>query len=92
VLDDNDTLIGVVTLRQLLISQPDKLVSEFMRKKVIKVKIDTDIKKVAKIFYKYNFDVVPVVDKYNKIKGIITIKDALERIFPEIKEESEEIK
>ena len=41
------------------------------------------------MFYKYDFTVVPVVDKQNKMQGIITIKDALEAVFPEIKEEIE---
>lgn len=92
VLDDKDSLIGVITLRQLFSATPERLVSEFMRKRVIKVKIDTDIKKASQIFYKYNFDVIPVVDKQNKIKGIITLKDALKHAFPEIEEKIKEIK
>lgn len=90
VLDDNDALLGVVTLRQLLTSLPDKPVSEFMRKRVTKVKVGTNIKDVAEIFYKYDFNVVPVVDEQNKIKGIITMKDAFRSVFDEIKKEAEE--
>lgn len=92
VLDDNDALSGVVTLRQLLTAPPEKPVAEFMRKKVIRVKIDTDNKAVSSIFLKYNFNVVPVVDKQNKIKGIITMKDAIESTFPEMWEKIEEPK
>ncbi|MBN2143889.1 MAG: magnesium transporter, partial [Candidatus Aureabacteria bacterium] len=82
--DDSDTLIGVVTLRHLLNAAPEKTVTEVMRKRVVKVKVDTDIKDVAEIFYKYNFTVVPVIDKQNKMQGIITMKDAFEAVFREI--------
>jgi CBS domain-containing protein/sporulation protein YlmC with PRC-barrel domain len=90
VLDDNDVLSGVITLRQLLTTPPEKLITEFMRKRVAKVKIDTNTKDVAEIFYKYDFTVVPVVDKHNKLHGIITIKDAFEAVFREIKEKTEQ--
>jgi len=92
VTDDNDALIGVVTLRQLLVNLPEKPVVEFMRKRVAKVRVDTNIKDVAEIFYKYDFTVVPVVDTRNKMQGIITMKDAFECVFDEIREETEEIK
>jgi CBS domain-containing protein len=89
VLDDADMIAGVVTLRQLLTQTPEKLLSEFMRKRVVKVKIDTPVEEVAEIFYKYDFNAVPVVDKQNKIQGIIMMKDAFERVFHEIKKETE---
>jgi len=92
VLDDNDQLVGMVTLRQLLTAPPEKIISEFMHKRVAKVKVNTDIRDVAEIFYKYDFTVVPVVDKQNKIQGIITIKDAFEAVFRKIREETEEAK
>ena len=89
VLDDNEALAGAVTLRQLLTVPQEQPVMEFMRKRVARVKVDTDIRDVAKVFYKYDFTVVPVVDKQNKLQGIITIKDALEAVFPITKEEIE---
>jgi len=87
--DEADALVGVVTLRQLLTAPPEKSVSEIMRKRVAKVRADTDIRDVAQVFYKYDFTVVPVVDRQNKMHGIITIKDAFEAVFPEMKEEIE---
>lgn len=90
IIDESEALIGVVTLKQLLISEPKEPVAELMRKKVIRVEVDTHVKKVAQVFYKYNFVVVPVVDGQERILGIITIKDALEAVFPEIREETEE--
>jgi len=90
VLDENDVPVGVLTLKQLLIADSKKLVGEIMRANVVRVKINDNIKTVAEIFYKYNFTVVPVVDQYDRIQGIITMKDALESVFPEIREETEE--
>ncbi|MCX5700179.1 MAG: CBS domain-containing protein [Candidatus Omnitrophica bacterium] len=90
VLDDLDLLIGVITLPQLLTVAPEKLVSEFMRKRVAKTKVNASIKDVAEIFYKYDFTVVPVVDKSGKIQGIITMKDAFESVFHQIRKETEE--
>jgi CBS domain-containing protein len=90
VLDENAGLMGVVTLRQLLTNPPDKMIGMIMRKRVTKVRIETHIKDVAEIFQKYDFSIVPVVDKQNKIQGTITIKDAFEAAFrKEIKETEE---
>jgi len=90
VLDDNDALVGVVTLQQLLTISAEKIVSEFMRKRIAKVKIKTKIKDVAELFYKYDFTVVPVIDKLSKIQGIITMKDAFESVFHQIRKETEQ--
>jgi len=87
---ENDTLVGVITLQQLLTIAPERIVSDFMRKRIAKVKIDTKIKDVAEIFYKYDFTVVPVIDKLGKIQGVITIKDAFESVFHPIRKETEE--
>jgi len=90
VLDDSDALVGVVTLQQLLTISGEKIVSEFMRKRIAKVKIKTKIKDVAEVFYKYDFTVVPVIDKLGKIQGIITMKDAFESVFHQIRKETEQ--
>lgn len=92
VVDDQDILAGVITLRQLLTEPPEKTVAEFMRKRVVKVKINTAIENVAEVFYKYDFTVVPVVDKQNKLQGIISMKDALKAVSPQIRQETEEVK
>ena len=58
-----------------------------MVEKIISVEIDTSIKRVAQIFFKYNFDAVPVVDDDERIQGLISLRDALESVFPEMTEE-----
>jgi len=90
VLDDSSAVTGVLTLRQALVSAPEKPVLELMRKRVVKVHMDTDVHDVAEIFYKYNFTAVPVVDRRNILKGIITMRDAFETVFPPIRNEIEE--
>jgi len=92
ILDDQETLAGVVTLRQLLTTAAEKIASDFMHRRIVKVRVDTDVKDVAEIFSKYNFVAVPVVDEHNKVQGIITMKDAFESAFDEVREEAEEPK
>lgn len=90
ILDDNEAMAGVVTLRQVLLAPPEKTVAEFMRRRIVKTRVDAKIDDVAEIFYKYDFTVVPVVDRQNRLQGIITMKDAFESVFSEIREETEE--
>jgi magnesium transporter len=87
ILDDESHLIGTVTLRHLLAANPGTKISEIMNENIISVKLETKKKDVAKIFFKYNFDAVPVIDDDENIQGIITLRDVLEEVFPEISEE-----
>jgi CBS domain-containing protein len=87
ILDDDETLLGMVTLRELLMAQPATPLAEIMHENVVKVDVEENIKNVARVFFKYNFSVVPVVDDQNHLLGIISMKDALEAIFPEMKED-----
>ena len=89
IVQEDERLSGMVTLREVLSAPPDTVVSEIMHENVISVKIDTSIKRVAQIFFKYNFEAVPVVDDDNRIQGIISLRDALESVVPEMREEAE---
>lgn len=91
VIDDSEKLIGVLTLRQLLAAEPDILIRNIMIRNVISVEIDDTIKNVAYEFFKYNFQTIPVVDEYDILQGVITLKDAFEEVFPEIRKEKEGI-
>jgi magnesium transporter len=83
------TLAGVLTLRQLLGADPAKPVADLMASKVVRVRTDTRLEEVALLFLKYNFNLLPVVDSHNKLKGIISVRDSLESAFPQIKQETE---
>ncbi len=89
VLDDDETLIGLTTLRALLLADADVTLAEIMHENVVKVDVEENVKNVARVFFKYNFTAVPVVDDHNHLLGIISMKDALEAVFPEMKEEAE---
>jgi magnesium transporter len=89
VTDDFEKLKGLITLRSLLTAKPGTLVSDIMRENVISVEVDSSIKRVAQLFFKYNFEAIPVVNEEGNIQGIVTMRDALKAVFPEIKKESE---
>lgn len=78
VLDNNSILKGVVALRDLVVSAFDVKVRDIMRKKVISVPVTTDQEDVARMFEKYGFLTMPVVDENDKMLGIITVDDVMD--------------
>ena len=86
VTDDKEKLLGVITLRDLILRPADQIVSGFMKKDIIKLKVDDSAKAAAEIFKKYKFLTIPVVDENEIMKGIITLIDGVEAIFPEFGE------
>lgn len=88
VVEAEDRLCGVVTLRHMLSAEPDTLLVDLMREHPIAVTAETTIKRAARIFFKYDFDAVPVTNEDGRIRGIVTMRDTLESVFPEVREES----
>jgi magnesium transporter len=84
--DHQEKLVGVVTLRELILNPPDTPVDSFMNRRLIELKTDDSVKEVAETFKKYKFLALPVVDQEDRIKGIITLRDGIEAVFPEFKE------
>jgi magnesium transporter len=82
VTDDENHLLGVFSLRQLVLSQPETPVSEFMETKVITVDLLDEQDHIAQLISKYNLLAVPVVDKHKVMHGIVTADDALDKIIP----------
>jgi len=91
VLDRARHLIGIVTLRKLLLSAPDELVQDVMTDNVISVKTLTDQEEVSRIVMKYDFTVVPVVDSENRMVGIVTVDDVVDIIEQEATEDIEKV-
>jgi magnesium transporter len=89
VVDDQEHLKGMVTLRSLLTAKSTTPISDIMRENIISVELEWTVKRVAQLFFKYNFEAIPVVNEEGKIQGIITMRDALKSVFPEIKKEAE---
>lgn len=84
VVDENEQLAGVLSLRNLIVSDPKIPIANIMYKKVIYVDVDTSKEEVARLISKYNFLALPVLDKDKKICGIITVDDVVDLIVPTI--------
>jgi magnesium transporter len=80
VTDKNEKLVGVLSLRQLLLVPPDKNLGSMVRQDVISVTADTDQEEAAKQVARYNLLAIPVVDKDNTLVGIITVDDIVDVI------------
>ncbi|MBE0450872.1 MAG: magnesium transporter [Clostridia bacterium] len=78
VTDEAEILKGVVPLREIIISEPITLIKDIMIENIISVPVDMDQEEVALVFDKYGFMVVPVVDQYGIILGIVTVDDVME--------------
>lgn len=87
VTDKDRRLIGVVTAKQLLISNLDVLLSDIMNENVISVNTHDLSEEVARMFEKYGFLAMPVVDKESRLVGIITVDDAIDVITEESEED-----
>lgn len=84
-------LQGVVTLRNLLLAEDHLTVEDLMEEKVVSVQTEEDVEVVAEIFSKYDFITVPVVDKENRLVGIITVDDIVDVILEEDTEDFEKM-
>ncbi len=78
VVEEDNRLVGVVSLRDLIMSAPDTPVSEILDRDVITVGPDDDQEDVAETMTKYDLLALPVVDETGKLLGIVTVDDALE--------------
>lgn len=87
VVDAEEHLKGVLTLRDLIVADPKTRVAEIMNPDVIFVRDDTDQEEVARLMADYNFTVLPVVDEEKKLVGIVTIDDVVDVIQEEATED-----
>ena len=84
------TLIGLVTVKDLLLAQDDEMsIEEIMETNIISVNTQADQEEVAQMFSKYNFLALPVVDAENRMVGIITFDDAMDVMEDEVTEDME---
>jgi len=83
VTDDQGTLKGVVSLREILLAAPTLTVADIMFDRPTSVAPETEVTDVAKTAAKYNLFAVPVVDKEGHIVGIVTVDDLLDRVLGE---------
>ena len=91
VVDNSRKLIGTVAIKDLLISERDVLIKDILEDNVISVLTTEDQETVAKMFDKYNFMAMPVVDTENRLVGIVTIDDAIDVMQDENTEDFEKM-
>jgi magnesium transporter len=75
-------LVGVTSLRDIILADPKTLISDFMHTHIIKVDVMEDQHDVAQQIAKYNLIALPVVENESKLKGIITVDDAIDIVLP----------
>ncbi len=91
VADDHSTLIGIVTIKSLLLADEEETIENLMETNVISVNTLDDQEKVVQVFNKYNFLAVPVVDKENRLVGIVTVDDAIDVMEEEATEDIQKV-
>ncbi|MCC7177926.1 MAG: magnesium transporter [Acidobacteria bacterium] len=87
VVDGRNHLVGVTSLRRLLLVSPETPLKRIMTPDVISVRVDTDQEEVARQVASYNLLAVPVVDEENKLAGVVTVDDVIDVIKDEATED-----
>jgi magnesium transporter len=87
VVDDRRHLVGVTSLRRLLLVSPETPLRRIMTSDLISARVDTDQEEVARQVAGYNLLAIPVVDEENKLVGIITVDDVIDVIKDEATED-----
>ncbi|HMV47358.1 MAG TPA: magnesium transporter [Blastocatellia bacterium] len=87
IVDDRNHLVGVSSLRQLLLVSPTTPLKKIMSTDVISVRTDAPQEEVARVVERYNLLGVPVVDEEHKLVGIVTVDDVLDVIREEATED-----
>ena len=78
VIDEGRRLRGFVSLRELILAQPETRVESIMERDVISVRVDDDQEEVAQRLARFDFLAIPVVDAHNQLVGIVTHDDAMD--------------
>jgi len=82
VLDGQRKLMGVTTLRSLLVAAPERPVEEIMETRLVSVRPEADLREVAEVFQKYSFLGCPVLDADGRMMGVVLIKHAVDDLLP----------
>lgn len=82
VIDAAERLVGVLSLRDLIVAQPDTSIAEVMFNEPVAVGVLADPDEVAELVAHYNLLAVPVLDDEGKLAGIVTVDDAMDSILP----------
>jgi len=84
VADEEGHLFGVVSLRALLMANPQAILADLIDSRLVSVGLEAEKEEIAGLFAKYALKAIPVVDESNRIKGVITFKSLLEVVAPQL--------
>ena len=91
VIDDGRHLLGVLSIRTLLLAEEDDIIGDIMERNFISVQTLDDQEVVARSLSKYDFLALPVVDKEERLVGIVTVDDAMDVLQEEVTEDIEKM-
>ena len=83
VVDADERLLGVLSLRELIVADPGTPIGRVMHRELIRGRLDDSHEEVARLIAKYNLLALPVVDDGGRLKGIVTVDDAMDVILPD---------
>jgi magnesium transporter len=83
VTDEEDRLVGVLSLRDLIVAKPSRCIADFMYDEPVAVRTDASQEEVTELVARYNLLAVPVVDEVGKLEGIVTVDDAIDTLLPQ---------
>lgn len=87
VIDVDGRLVGVCSLRTLVVSRPSQRIQDVMDREVVRVKVDTDQEDVAELVSRYDVVAVPVVDEHDVMLGVVEVDDVVDVIREEATED-----
>jgi len=84
VADEGGHLLGVTSLRDLLMANPEAVLGDLMEPRIVSVGVEEEKEEIAALFAKYAFKAIPVVDEQRRLKGVITFRNLLEVVAPQL--------
>lgn len=87
VTDNNKQLRGTLSLRDLIIANPEVIISQIMTTNIIYAHTDTDQEEVAKLIQRYDLIALPIVDKDENLLGVVTVDDVIDILQAEVTED-----
>ncbi|MDJ0598961.1 MAG: magnesium transporter [Crocosphaera sp.] len=87
VTDASRHLVGIVSLRDLVLSSPEVTLGEIMAKEIVSVNTNDDQEEVARVIQRYDLLAVPVVDKEQRLVGVVTVDDVIDILQQEATED-----
>ena len=91
VVNSEGQLLGVVSLRDLIINGSGQALSDIMTEKIVKVDVHDDQEEVAHAIARYDLTAVPVVDNNNRILGLVTVDDVVDVVIEEATEDAQKM-